>query len=391
MIAYYDQQSCTIRHVNCRLIFITPDDRFSITQCDTCRKYQRNVLNAALLTMSRSNEISPGRSSSQSHTNYRYCNTPEKYARLTSLHDMVRLQRRALQHLESHLAKIIQVSGVKLEEPVEDDMLQVMDNHANSIMVKYGEDSLQAIFWDQQVRAATTKGSSGRRWHPLVVKWCLYLHHLSTKAYETIRNSGILTLPSSRTLQDYKHLSSTTVGFSTEVDKQLLDIINQKDDLAKYGVLLFDEMCIKQGLVFEKSTGALFGFTDLGNISNQLDEFVQSFKDHSESLPRPLAKPMLVFMVKGLFNNISLPYAQFPVCSTKGGDMFPLLWKTIGRLERIGYIILGITCDGCSSNRRLFRLHRKDGTPANRLVYKTPNIFSSDQKNIYFLLILLIC
>ena len=62
--------------------------------------------------------------------------------------------------------------------------------------------------------------------------------------------------------------------------------------------------------------------------------------------------------------------------------MFPLLWKTIIRLEQIGYIILGITCDGFSSNRRLFRLHQKDGTPANRLVYKTPNIFSSHQKNI---------
>ena len=83
---------------------------------------------------------------------------------------MVHLQRRALQHLESHLARIIQVSGVKLEESVKDDMLQIMNNHANSIMVKYGEDSLQAIFWDQQVKAATAKGSSGRRWHPLVVK-----------------------------------------------------------------------------------------------------------------------------------------------------------------------------------------------------------------------------
>ena len=259
-----------------------------------------------------------------------------------------------------------------------------MNNHVDSITTKYGEDSLQAIFWDQQMKAAKAKGSSGRRWHPLVVKWCLYLHHISSKAYETIRNSGILILPSSRTLQDYKHLSSTTVGFSIEADRQLLDIINQKDDLAKYGVLLFDEMYIKQGLVFEKSTGALFGFTDLGDISNQLDEFLQSFKDHSESLPRSLAKSMLVFMVKGLFNNVSLPYAQFPVCSIKGGDMFPLLWKAIGRLERIEYTICGITCDGCSPNRRLFTLHRKVGTPTNELVYKTTNIFSNDQKDIFF-------
>ena len=118
----------------------------------------------------------------------------------------MRLQRRALQHLESHLATVIQVSGVKLEESVEDDVTD-NENHVNSIMVNNSEDSLQAIFWDQQVKAATAKGSSGRRWHPLVVKWCFYLHHLSAKAYETICNSRILTLLSSRTLQDYKHLS----------------------------------------------------------------------------------------------------------------------------------------------------------------------------------------
>ena len=339
---------------------------------------------SALVIVNKADEVSPGRLSGQSHTDYRYCNTPEKFARLTSLHSTVRLQRRALQHLEAQLAKLIQVSGVKLEEPIQGDLLQIMSNHSDSITAEYGEDSLQAIFWDQQIKAASARSSSGRRWHPLIVKWCLYLHHISTKAYETIRTSGILTLPSSRTLRDYKHLSSTSVGFSIEADRQLLDILNQKDDLAKYCVLLFDEMYIKQGLVFEESTGSLFGFTDLGDISNQLEEFLQSFKDHSESLPRPLAKAMLVFMVKGLFNNVSLPYAQFPVLSVKGGDIFPLLWKAIGRLERIGYVVLGITCDGCSPNRRLFTLHQKQGTPTNQLVYKTTNIFSNNHKDLFF-------
>jgi len=86
-----------------------------------------------------------------------------------------------------------------------------------------------------------------RRWHPLVIKWCLYLHHLSSKTYKIIHNSGILTLPSSRTLQDYKHVSFTRVGFSLEADRQLLDLLQQKNGLAKYEVLLFDEMYVKQG------------------------------------------------------------------------------------------------------------------------------------------------
>jgi len=189
---------------------------------------------------------------------------------------------------------------VLVDDVLQDDLLQIMNSHSDAVTAKYGEESLQAIFWQQQVKAASVKHNCGRRWHPLVIKWCLYLHHLSSKAYNTICNSGILTLPSSRTLQDYKHVSSTSVGFSLEADRQLLDLLQQKNDLVKYGVLLFDEMYVKQGLVFEKSTGALFGFTDLGDVGNQLDEFVQSFRSETEnpSLPRPLAKAMLVFMVK---------------------------------------------------------------------------------------------
>ena len=68
------------------------------------------------------------------------------------------------------------------------------------------------------------------------------------------------------------------------------------------------EMYIKQGLVFEKSTGALFGFTDLCETNNQLDDFEAMLKNDA-SLQRPLA--MVVFMFKGLFTNTALPYAQF--------------------------------------------------------------------------------
>jgi len=70
----------TIKHVDCNWIFTTVDDQYSVTQCDTCHKYQRNVLNSALLTVSKADWIGPGCSSGQSHTNYKYCDTPEKAA-----------------------------------------------------------------------------------------------------------------------------------------------------------------------------------------------------------------------------------------------------------------------------------------------------------------------
>ena len=87
-------------------------------------------------------------------------------------------------------------------------------------------------------------------------------------------------------------------------------------------------MYVKQDLVFEKFTGALFGFTDLGEVNKQLDKFEASLKNNALLLQRPLTKTMIVFMFKDIFTNTALPYyAQFASSSLTGADMFTLLWK----------------------------------------------------------------
>ena len=69
-----------------------------------------------------------------------------------------------------------------------------------------------------------------------------------------------------------------------------MDILAQKDGFVNYGMLMFDEMYIKQGLVYEKSTVTLCGFTDLGEANNQLDDFKKSFNGDGTGLQRLLAK-----------------------------------------------------------------------------------------------------
>jgi len=71
----------------------------------------------------------------------------------------------------------------------------------------------------QHLKTISAKNSCGRQWHPLIIKLCLYIHHISSKAYETTHNSGIINLPSSRTLQNYQHLEHAKIGFSNEVDR----------------------------------------------------------------------------------------------------------------------------------------------------------------------------
>ena len=157
----------------------------------------------------------------------------KKTERLRKLHHTVCLQKKVVQHLKDKLDMHISSQGVTVEDPVHNDLVAIMKKHSEGVLTKHGEESFQGIFWSQQLKATAAINASGRRWHPLIIKWCMYLHHVSSKAYETIRNSGIITLPSSRTLRDYKHLSSTKVGFSLEADRQLVDILAQKDGLGR--------------------------------------------------------------------------------------------------------------------------------------------------------------
>ena len=100
----------------------------------------------------------------------------------------------------------------------------------------------------------------------------------------------------------------------------------------KYVILLLDEMHIRQDLVFDKHTGNLIGFTNLGDISDHLSEFEQTLQDDGTTL-RHLAKTMLVFMVRGLFSKLQFPYVQFSCTSLTGVQMYDPFWEAVGRLE----------------------------------------------------------
>lgn len=141
-----------------------------------------------------------------------------------------------------------------------------------------------------------------------------------------------------------------------------------------------DEMYIKEGLVYNKATGSLIGFSDLGGVIQQLDDYKRSLSDE---LPqsRPLAKTMFVMMVRGVFCNINFPYAQFPIASAKAEDVFPLLWRMIGRLELNGLQVLRVTGDGASVNRKLFRMNSKDN---EKITHKTTNCYIDEVQDLFF-------
>ncbi len=105
-----------------------------------------------------------------------------------------------------------------------------------------------------------------------MIKWCLYLRHHSSKAYETLRDSGCLVLPSQRTLRDYSNAVKAEAGFSSDVDWQLLQAakLSMSKSYHALVILLLDEMHIREELVYDKHSGKLVGFVDLGDMNNHL-------------------------------------------------------------------------------------------------------------------------
>ena len=144
-------------------------------------------------------------------------------------------------------------------------------------------------------------------------------------------------MPSQRSLHDYSHAVKIRAGFSSEVDNQLLQAAKLLSSPKYHAIvaILTDEMTIKEELVYDKHSGRLVGFVNLGEIYSHLLQFEQSFND--EEAEPVLANSVIAFMVKGHFTNLRFPYAQFPCTSITGEQFFSPFWQAVFHLERISF------------------------------------------------------
>ena len=112
--------------------------------------------------------------------------------------------------LHDTIAGSTATDGVYLDEDLYGDVLHDNTKHVHC---SHKEGTFQYLFWDQQWTVSSLKNNKSMHWHPLFIKWCLYLRHLSGKAYELLQSSGCIQLSAQRTLRDYIHYNKSQVGF----------------------------------------------------------------------------------------------------------------------------------------------------------------------------------
>ena len=191
---------------------------------------------------------------------------------MRSLENAKHAEKQRNLRLQNVLMKKIDEDGVALNENDCNDVTTIVAN-VSPLVESYPESSIQRIFWEQQSNYNHLKDKRQMRWHPLLNHFALNIKYSSASAYRAIKDSEIISLPSERTLRDYTHWVSTEAGPQVQVIKHIKKTINfdEMSISVRYFALAIDEMKVQSGLVFQKYTGELVGFCNLGQVNEDLE------------------------------------------------------------------------------------------------------------------------
>ena len=337
------------RCINCQVL-VRKEDQVVVI-CDPCKQQQRKIV-------------------AQQNRKSRQSSAPDK--------DKAPLSRCSAEKLratvvESRLECSVLKAKVKsMQAQIENDSIAVSETLEKDVLTIMGGQNLETtphmkFFWEQQIRLRQAN-KLGRRFHPQVIRFVLSIYAKSASAYRELRDSGALILPSERVLRDYKNYFKPGAGITKENVEELKEKPSKFSEIQKYMAVIMDEMKIQENLVFDKTSGELIGFIDLGD---PLTTFANTDEETT------IASHALVFLVRGLCTNLKHVVAYYFTGNVTSFQLLPLFWKVVGLLETtVKLWVITAVNDGASPNRKFFALHAKlGGTLSCGLVYKTPNLF----------------
>ena len=250
--------------------------------------------------------------------------------------------------------------------------VRLLKNHLRDHTGSTSDTFFKVLLADQA--KALTSEARQMRWHPLVIKWCLRAYSKSHSVYEDMRQGGFLRLPTGRTLSDYKNFDIPTSGWHMSNINALKDRFKKLKlpDKAAVGGLFFDELKIKEGLVWNQSTWELIGYVDIDESEN-----IKESKDR-------LATHILQFFYKSLFHNFEYPVAFFLTKGICKDTLNRIFWVGVSMLEIVEINIILACCDGASENRAFINYNRKskDHCSCTNPFSNMPLFFLSDPPHL---------
>ncbi|KAK3918324.1 Transposable element P transposase [Frankliniella fusca] len=273
--------------------------------------------------------------------------------------------RKKIERLQAKVQLLLDKEGAEVDDKTSKLMCQALESQDLS--------PVESLFLQQQLKAKQVKSANGMRWHPHMIRFALSVFYASPSAYNIILESGMMRLPSSRTLFDYSHVYDAEEGISVPVIESIHKKISQMPEKKyKWHVLLCDEMHICKNIVYHKRTGELMGYVKLSAVERDVQE-LQNYLDKVETKDPEQASKVLSFMVKGICNGFKEVFASFSMGSLKKEKLYSLTWKVISMLERSGIQVIAMTSDGNAVNRGFYKMNTPIHATKSGIVYDTIN------------------
>ena len=290
-----------------------------------------------------------------------------------------RIENKLLKSDLERMKELIVENNIKITDDLNNDLKSIISNADIDKMPPF-----MKFFWEEQQKYLQAS-ETGIRYHPALIRFCLSLASKSASAYDELRydkktNTGFLILPSRRRLRDYKNYIHPQRGFNPGVIEELKIMTKDFSDPERYVTILIDEMKVQEDLVWDKHSGELIGYVDLGD--KEINE--ATLKD-SELI----ASHILVFLVRGAVNPLKYSFANFATKNVSSLQIFPIFWKAVGILEDSNLKVIAVTSDGASSNRSFYKMHSKMFgsvvTQDGSVFYKAVNFFAEEDRFIHFI------
>ena len=292
-----------------------------------------------------------------------------------------RIENKSLKNEIVNSREAFERKSVKVDADINNDLINIISKTDQNTIPPF-----MKLFWEEQQKYLSKPSTKGIRYHPMIICYCLGLAAKSPAVYDEIRfdgknNTGFVFLPNRRRLRDYKNYIRPQQGFNKDVIAELKNIVETFSPIEKFVIILMDEMKVQENLIWDKHSGDILGYVDLGD--SELN--CATLNDHDS-----VASHILVFLVRSVVNPLKFSLANFATSNATSLQLFPLFWKAVSILEdRCNLKVVGVTSDGASPNRRMYRMHlRMTKVDMNNdvdVTYRTRNIIADDDRYIYFI------
>ena len=138
-------------------------------------------------------------------------------------------------------------------------------------------------------------------------------------------------------------------------------------------------------MIFSRASGKLVGFSELGDINEELHNFERSLSEGKKD--RELATYVMTFMARGMSKRFNFPIGYFASVGFNSDQLFPCVWEAVRVMEMIGLKVRAFVCDGASPNRRFFRIHLLvygENKSIDGVVYWAWNRYDKSRKIFFF-------